>query len=70
MEREESVNKDATSKQTVRDLEENEKSVSDEPEEETVPSPDGEFDESNEQSQTDPLQESLLPPLFQSNPGA
>ena len=55
MEREESVNKDATSKQTVRDLEENEKSVSDEPEEETVPSPDGEFDESNEQSQTDPL---------------
>ena len=54
MEREEAINKDATSKETLEDLEENEK-VSDESDESTLPSPDGAFDEPTEQSDADPM---------------
>jgi len=54
MERKESIGKDATSKETVKDLEQNEKSVSDKSEEGSLPSPDGEFDESQELKDADP----------------
>lgn len=54
MEREEAIKKDATSKETLEDLEENEK-VSDESNESTLPSPDGAFDEPKEQSDADPM---------------
>ncbi|HJU93836.1 MAG TPA: hypothetical protein VJ656_12935 [Pyrinomonadaceae bacterium] len=53
MEREESI-KDATSKETLEDLEENEK-VTDKPDKSTLPSPDGAFDEPKEQSKADPM---------------
>ena len=53
MEREESI-KDATSKETLEDLEENEK-VTDEPDESKLPSPDGAFDEPQQKSQADPM---------------
>lgn len=54
MERKESIGKDATSKETLEDLEENEASV-DNTEDENLQSPDGEFDEAKEQSQADPM---------------
>ena len=54
MEREEAINKDATSKETLEDLEENEK-VTDESGDSTLPSPDGAFDEPQEKSQADPM---------------
>lgn len=54
MEREEAIKKDATSKETLEDLEENEK-VSDEPDKSTLPSPDGAFDEPKELSDADPM---------------
>ena len=54
MEREKAIKKDATSKETLEDLEENEK-ITDEPEESTLPSPDGAFDETKEQSEADPM---------------
>jgi hypothetical protein len=54
MEREEAIKTDATSKETLEDLEENEK-VSDESEDGTLPSPDGAFDEPKEQSDADPM---------------
>ena len=54
MQREDSIGKDATSKETLEDLEENETSV-DEPEDEDVPSPDGVFDEGSALKDTDPL---------------
>jgi hypothetical protein len=53
MEREESI-KDATSKETLEDLEENE-NVRDESDDSTLPSPDGAFDEPEEQSEADPM---------------
>ncbi len=53
MEREESI-KDATSKETLEDLEENEK-VTDDADDSTLPSPDGAFDEPQEKSQADPM---------------
>ena len=46
MERKESIKKDATSKETLEDLEDNEKQV-DESDDSTLPSPDGTFDESD-----------------------
>ena len=55
MEREKSIGKDATSKETLEDLEKNEKSVSDESDEAKVPSPDGAFDEADELKKTDPV---------------
>jgi hypothetical protein len=54
MERKESIGKDATSKQTLEDLEENEE-LTDESNESTLPSPDGAFDEPKEQREADPV---------------
>lgn len=54
MQSKESIDKEATSKQTLEDLEENEKSV-DQSDEEKLPSPDGAFDESDELKDADPL---------------
>jgi hypothetical protein len=51
MEREESI-KDATSKETVKDLEENEASNEDS-DESNMPSPDGAFDEDDELKDAD-----------------
>jgi len=53
MERKESIKKDATSKETLEDLEDNEKQV-DESDDSTLPSPDGTFDESDELTDADP----------------
>ena len=55
MERKESIGKDATSKETLKDLEENEKSVPDKSSETKLPSPDGAFDESDELKKADPM---------------
>ena len=54
MERQESIGKDATSKETLEDLEKNEKSAADESDEDNVPSPDGAFDDPDESSDVDP----------------
>jgi hypothetical protein len=54
MERKESIGKDATSKETLEDLEENEASVEDTVDED-LPSPDGQFDDANEKNQADPM---------------
>jgi len=54
MERKESIKKGATSKETLEDLEENEKQT-DEPDDSTLPSPDGAFDESDELKDADPV---------------
>ena len=53
MERKESVGKDATSKQTLKDLEENEASITTDDAE--MPSPDGAFDDSEEKKDADPV---------------
>ena len=53
MERKESIGKDATSKKTVEDLEENE--VRDETDDTNLPSPDGSFDDSDELKDADPV---------------
>ena len=53
MERKESIGEDATSKQTVEDLEENEELT--DVEDDDLPSPDGAFDESKEQHDADPI---------------
>ena len=55
MEREESIKKDATSKETLKDLEENEASSNDASDEENMPSPDGAFDEAAELKDADPV---------------
>ena len=55
MERKESISKDATSKETLEDLEKNEKSAADESDEDTVPSPDGAFDDDDELNNADPV---------------
>ena len=54
MEREEAIKKDATSKETLEDLEENEK-VTDKPDESMLPSPDGAIDQPKEKSDADPM---------------
>ena len=54
MERKESIGKEATSKKTLEDLEENEEST-ETSDDTTLPSPDGAFDESNELAQADPM---------------
>ena len=54
MERKESIGKDATSKETLEDLEENEATMGDEAEDSNLPSPDGELDESDELKNADP----------------
>ena len=54
MEREESIGKDATSKETLEDLEENE-TVNDESDDTDLPSPDGAFDDSDELKDAGPV---------------
>ena len=54
MERKESIGEDATSKDTVEDLEENEAPVSVESDT-NLPSPDGALDESDELKDADPV---------------
>ena len=54
MERKESIGKDATSKETLEDLEENEKST-DKSDKSNLPSPDGAFDDSDELKKADPV---------------
>ena len=54
MERKESIGKDATSKETLEDLEENE-AIRDEADDTNLPSPDGELDESDELGDADPV---------------
>jgi len=53
MERKESIGKDATSKETLKDLEENEASI--ESDDEEMPSPDGAFDDADEKKDADPV---------------
>ena len=48
MERKESIGKDATSKETLKDLEDNEAGVKDTSDDSEMPSPDGAFDEPDE----------------------
>ena len=55
MERKELIGKDATSKETLEDLEKNKNSVSDNSDEANMPSPDGAFDESDEVKNADPV---------------
>jgi hypothetical protein len=55
MEREESIGNDATSKETVADLEETEGTIRDEAPDVNLPSPDGELDESDELNDADPV---------------
>ena len=54
MERKESIGKDATSKETLKDLEDNEASVTDTSDNAEMPSPDGAFDDSDELEDADP----------------
>jgi hypothetical protein len=55
MEREKSIGKDATSKETLQDLEENEEGVTDTSDDSEMPSPDGAFDDSDELKDADPV---------------
>ena len=55
MERKESIGKDATSKETLEDLEKNEESVGEKSDEANLPDPDGAFDEPDELKDADPL---------------
>ena len=54
MERKEPIGKDATSKETLEDLEENEK-LSDDSGDTDLPSPDGAFDEPDALKDADPV---------------
>ena len=54
MERKESIGKDATSKETLEDVEDNE-AATDESDDGSVPSPDGALDESDELKSADPV---------------
>jgi len=53
MERKESIGKDATSKETLEDLEENQASVENQSDNTKLPSPDGAFDDSDELKDVD-----------------
>lgn len=53
MERKDAIEKDATSKKTLEDLEENE-DLSKVPDDEGLPSPDGEFDEAGDLKDIEP----------------
>ena len=55
MERKESVGKDATSKETLEDLEKNQASVKNQSDNTDLPSPDGAFDESDDLKDVDPV---------------
>ena len=54
MQRKESIGKEATSKETLEDLEENEVDV-DETDDSDLPSPDGAFDDADDLKDADPL---------------
>lgn len=53
MERKESIGKDATSKETLEDLEENEATIRDDADDNNLPSPDGALDDSDELKDAD-----------------
>ena len=55
MERKESIGKDATSKETLKDVEENEAGVTDTSDDAEMPSPDGAFDDAEEMKKADPV---------------
>ena len=55
MERKESVGKDATSKETLEDLEKNQAPVKNQSDNTDLPSPDGAFDESDDLKDVDPV---------------
>jgi hypothetical protein len=55
MQNKESISKDATSKKTLEDLEENENSVTDQSDDSDLPSPDGAFDDSDEAEDAGPV---------------
>ena len=55
MERKESIDKDATSKETLHDLEDNEAAVTDTSDDSDMPSPDGAFDDAEEKKEADPV---------------
>ena len=55
MERKESIDKEATSKETLEDLEEKQASVKDESDDTSIPSPDGAFDDSDDLKDADPV---------------
>jgi len=55
MERKESIGKDATSKETLKDLEDNEASVNDTSDDSDMPSPDGAFDDPDALKDADPV---------------
>lgn len=55
MERKESIEKDATSKQTVEDLEKNEDISTVDADKSNLPSPDGTLDEPGELKDADPV---------------
>jgi hypothetical protein len=55
MERKKSIGKDATSKETLEDLEENQASVKDESDDTSMASPDGAFDEPESLKEVDPV---------------
>lgn len=54
MERKESIGKDATSKETLEDLEDSQASTTDESDDTNVPSPDGALDDSDALKNADP----------------
>jgi len=54
MEQKESIGKDATSKDTLKDVEENEAAVTDTSDDSDMPSPDGAFDDSDKLKDADP----------------
>ena len=55
MERKESIGKDATSKETLQDLEENEAAVTVTSDDSEMPSPDGTFDDPDESKDAEPM---------------
>jgi hypothetical protein len=54
MQRKDLIGKDATSKETLEDLEENE-AATEESDDDDLPSPDGAFDDADELKEADPL---------------
>jgi hypothetical protein len=55
MQSKEPIGKDATSKETLEDVEENEKSSTDKSDDDDLLSPDGTFDNSGELKDADPM---------------
>ena len=55
MEREEAIGKDATSKETLKDLEQKEELSTDYSDDADLPSPDGALDEEGELKKADPV---------------